>query len=154
MLIPAIGFLVVAFLAAKFGPDYYKVYQYQPQGPVVDLGYSKYEGTTLFNGQNQFLGIRFAAPPLGNLRFRGPQPPLATKRIQPATDFGPICYSLGHGDGEAEDCLFMNIWSPSNATEESKFPVFFWIQGGGYNTNSQPNVCRQPPTIFTNLSLI
>jgi hypothetical protein len=53
--------------------------------PVVDLGYSIYQGTTLGSGINQYLGIRYAAPPLGDLRFRAPAEPLSTSGIQTAT---------------------------------------------------------------------
>jgi hypothetical protein len=49
---------------------------------VVDLGYSQYQGTTLSSGVNQYLSIRFAAPPLGDLRFRAPAAPLITNGIQ------------------------------------------------------------------------
>jgi len=52
--------------------------------PIVDLGYSQYEGTTLSSGVNQFLGMRYAAPPLGDLRFRTPADPLSTTGIQSA----------------------------------------------------------------------
>jgi len=110
--------------------------------PIVNLGYSVFQGTTQSNGQNQFLGIRFAAPPLGDLRFRKPQPPPNTTDIQPATAFGPTCFGVGQGlgNGRSEDCLFLNVWAPANATPKSKLPVFFWIQGGGYNTNANANV--------------
>lgn len=60
----------------------------QPQPfvqPVIDLGYSQYEGTALSSGVNQFLGMRYAAPPLGDLRFRAPVDPLNTTGIQSAT---------------------------------------------------------------------
>jgi hypothetical protein len=53
--------------------------------PVVDLGYSKYQGITLGSGVNQYLGIRYAAPPLGDLRFRAPAEPVTTSGIQNAT---------------------------------------------------------------------
>jgi len=140
------AFLLVGFLAARFEEKYYSGSQ---GGPIVDLGYTMYEGTSLSNGQNQFLGIRFAAPPLGDLRFRKPQPPVTKVGLQQAKQFGPRCYSLGHGfDGQDEDCLFLSIWSPSSATQESRFPVFFWIQGGGYVSNSQANVCLILSLIF------
>lgn len=50
--------------------------------PIVDLGYSKYEGTALSNGVSQWLGIRFAAPPLGDLRFRAPVDPPSNNTLQ------------------------------------------------------------------------
>jgi hypothetical protein len=51
-------------------------------GPIVDLGYSKYQGTSLENGVSQWLGIRFAAPPVGNLRFRVAQDPIRNDTLQ------------------------------------------------------------------------
>ena len=55
-------------------------------GPVVDLGYSRYEGVALGNGVSQWLGIRFAAPPLGNLRFRAPADPDQNATLQRAVE--------------------------------------------------------------------
>lgn len=54
--------------------------------PTVNLGYSHYEGTALSAGVNQFLGIRYAAPPVGNLRFRAPQDPLHQDGVQDAKE--------------------------------------------------------------------
>jgi acetylcholinesterase len=110
--------------------------------PTVDLGYATYEGTAQSNGQNQFLGIHFAAAPLGNLRFRKPQPPVKVKGVQQAKAFSPICLGVGSGlsSSMSEDCLFLNVWAPSDATPKSKLPIFFWIQGGGYDFNSNANV--------------
>jgi hypothetical protein len=54
--------------------------------PLVDLGYSQYLGSTTFDGRvNEFIGVRFAAPPLGDLRWRAPADPLETDGIQNAT---------------------------------------------------------------------
>jgi acetylcholinesterase len=56
--------------------------------------------------------------------------------------FGPICPHTGNPfptAGEAEDCLFINIFAPSHATTDSKLPVWFFIQGGGYIGNSNAN---------------
>ncbi|OAG10910.1 alpha/beta-hydrolase [Paraphaeosphaeria sporulosa] len=110
--------------------------------PSVDLGYAVYDGTLdSQNGINIFKGIRYAAPPVGNLRFAAPQPP-KENRTAPisATIDGPACPQTGAGkDTPAaygfisalgnEDCLYLNVYAPSNATN---LPVFFWIHGGGY----------------------
>lgn len=55
---------------------------------------------------------------------------------------GPICFSTGAGfpqDGHSEDCLFLDVFAPSNTSADSKLPVFFWIQGGGLNDLSNAN---------------
>ena len=54
--------------------------------PTVDLTYSKYVGTALSNGVSQWLGIRYAAPPVGQLRFKAPQDPLYNSETQYATE--------------------------------------------------------------------
>lgn len=59
-------------------------------GPVVDLGYSKYQGISLGSGVDQYLGIRYAAPPLGHLRFRAPILPQVTSGLQNATKVSHI----------------------------------------------------------------
>ncbi|KAI7002083.1 alpha/beta-hydrolase [Hortaea werneckii] len=111
--------------------------------PVVNLDYSSYRGTSLPNGVTQWLGIRYAAPPLGDLRFAAPQAPLSTNgTVIDADAHGPICLGTDKGpptNESSEDCLFMDIYAPSNTTKWSKLPVFFFIQGGGFNTNSNAN---------------
>jgi len=108
---------------------------------LVHLDYASYQGTQLLAGVNQYLGVRFAAPPTGDLRWRAPQPPRTTSGIQDATSFGPVCLGVGAGmaDGQSEDCLFANIYTPSNATTSSKLPVWIYIQGGGYAGDSNAN---------------
>ena len=54
-------------------------------GPLVELGYTTYLGTELQNGVTQWLGMRFATPPLGDLRFRAPEDPPAIKGVQSAS---------------------------------------------------------------------
>lgn len=108
---------------------------------LVHLDYASYQGTQLAAGVNQYLGVRFAAPPTGDLRWRAPQAPLKASGTLDATSFGPVCLGVGAGmaDGQSEDCLFANIYTPSNATTSSKLPVWIYIQGGGYAGDSNAN---------------
>lgn len=105
-----------------------------PPGPIVSLTYTRYEGIRHSNGVNAFLGMRYAAPPLGDLRWRAPVEPKRTADIEKADQFGPICLRAGGSalhPGQDEDCLFVNLWAPANATEKSKLPVWVFIGGGG-----------------------
>ncbi|KAJ7101379.1 Alpha/Beta hydrolase protein [Mycena belliarum] len=115
-------------------------------GPVVDLGYAAYAGNTtspsgLPDGPVAFYGnIRFAQPPLGELRFRAPAPlDEATRTLQvlDARNWGPPCIQrpavVGIG---SEDCLTLNVWKPTNASAGAGLPVAVYIHGGGFFTNS------------------
>ncbi|KFY53481.1 hypothetical protein V496_07541 [Pseudogymnoascus sp. VKM F-4515 (FW-2607)] len=115
--------------------------QNTPSTPQVDLGYAQYQGSRLAIGVDQYLGMRFAAPPLGDLRFRAPQDPLPFDGIQEASSFGPVCLGVSQSPSESstEDCLFVNVFTPSNATTISRLPVWVYIQGGGYAQNSDNN---------------
>ncbi|OTA92173.1 hypothetical protein M434DRAFT_12573 [Hypoxylon sp. CO27-5] len=110
--------------------------------PTVDLVCNKYTGYSTPNGITQWLGMRYAASPVGDLRFAPPQDPPCNRTTQQADQHGPVCLSTDSSppsSGTAEDCLFLDVYAPSNATRNSKLPVFFFIQGGGFNVNSNPN---------------
>lgn len=111
--------------------------------PTVQLSYATYKGTALPNGITQWLGLRYAAPPIGDLRFCAPRDPTTeNSTLIEADSHGPYCLGTGSGppsNVSAEDCLFLDVYSPSNATNSS-LPVYFFIQGGGFNTNSNPNL--------------
>ncbi|KAK0730694.1 Alpha/Beta hydrolase protein [Lasiosphaeris hirsuta] len=86
--------------------------------------------------------MRYAAPPLEDLRWRAPVEPLHTGTVEKATRFQPVCLGIGmhYPDySHDEDCLFVNVWSPANATPRSKLPVWIFIQGGGYVSLSNAN---------------
>ncbi|KAH7128554.1 Alpha/Beta hydrolase protein [Dendryphion nanum] len=118
----------------------------------VDLGYSTYEGIQLSNGVRQFLGMRYAAPPLGNDRFRRPREPVKARGIIPAKKHGAVCYGvqgLAFRSAPvplAEDCLFIDVYTPSNSdgtrpspeTREG-LPVLVWLQGGAFVQLFNPN---------------
>jgi len=114
----------------------------------VHLGYSSYNGVPLANGVTQWLGIRYAAPPLGELRFAAPQdPPSTGDTIIEADTHGPTCLARSSSNKPAklttpeknEDCLFMDIYAPTNATSDSPLPVMFFIQAGGFSILSNAN---------------
>ncbi|KAI0382479.1 alpha/beta-hydrolase [Hypomontagnella monticulosa] len=109
---------------------------------TVDLVCNKYAGVATPNGITQWLGIRYAAAPVGNLRFMPPQDPPCTNGTQVADQHGKICLATDNSppsSGNAEDCLFLDVYAPSDATSKSKLPVFFFIHGGGFSSNSNPN---------------
>lgn len=145
--------LVLSFLAAA---------TVQALNQLVDVGYARYQG--FVDGDvTKWYGVRYAAPPIGNNRFRGPQDPEpipgivnATKvhilgfEVESCSDHdiqqGPICppqqnsdYTLTGGSKRFtvdEDCLFLSVAAPSNAQGR---PVLFWMQGGGFGSNSNAN---------------
>lgn len=88
------------------------------------------------NGVLVFKGIPFAAPPVGDLRWREPQPPAPWSGVKAADQFSPICMQPGRYPDDAppepqsEDCLYLNIWLPPGA-HETPLPVMVWIYGGG-----------------------
>ncbi|TVY51882.1 putative secreted lipase [Lachnellula cervina] len=107
-------------------------------GTTINLGYATYEGSTNGLGINEFLGMRYAAPPLVNLRFRAPRDPLNETSIVKADAHGSICMSVIQtfvpSNPSSEDCLFIDVYTPSTVSPESKLPVVLWIQGGAYTS--------------------
>lgn len=92
-------------------------------------------------------GIRYAAPPLGDLRFRTPEPPERWTEVADATTFGPACpqpaipnMPLDLGASQSEDCWSLNIWAPADTEPGDGKPVMVWLHGGAYilGSGSQP----------------
>ena len=102
------------------------------------------EGAVSADGVRSFKGIPFAAPPVGALRWKAPQPVPAWSGVRKATEFGARCYQgsdstdmIFRDNGPSEDCLYLNVWAPEaalrgKAAEQVKLPVMFWIYGGGF----------------------
>ena len=93
------------------------------------------------NGLNVYKGIPFAAPPVGDLRWRAPVHAAPWTGTRKADAFAPACMQAGVSmPGEtppavSEDCLYLNIWTPAKAAHEH-LPVIVWIYGGGYINGS------------------
>ena len=92
------------------------------------------------NGVSVFKGIPFAAAPVGDLRWRAPQPAKPWTGVRDATKFGadcvqvtpPFAAAMGAVSAKSEDCLFLNVWRPANAKPGAKLPVMVWIYGGAF----------------------
>lgn len=89
-----------------------------------------------------FLGIPFAAPPVGKLRWRAPQPVHPWKGVRKTVAFGPRCMQLRiysdmvfRDDGPSENCLYVNVWTPATSAR-ANLPVMVWIYGGGFQAGS------------------
>jgi len=111
----------------------------------TDLG--QLAGIRAADGVTAFLGVPFAAPPVSDLRWRAPQPGTPWKGVRKADRFGASCMQVQAGSrlpwteefmtqgSIAEDCLFINVWTPAERATE-RLPVMFWIYGGGFNEGS------------------
>lgn len=103
----------------------------------------------------RFLGIPFAAPPTGELRWRAPEPPDPWDTPLEAVEFSAACPQLGSTtspeSSENEDCLYLNVWTPERAPI-SPLPVMIWFHGGSNVTGSTGDTIPfvQPPTLFYN----
>ena len=119
--------------------------------PVVETAQGKVQGLK-DDGVDAYLGLRYAAPPVGPNRFRAPQPLVKWDGIWDATSLGAPCMQMytpsgpntsdttrqfqsifptaGEAKTDNEDCLFLNVWTP--AADAKKRPVMVWFHGGGY----------------------
>ena len=115
----------------------------------IELESGKVSGKASAGGDvHVYKGIPYARPPIGELRWRPPQPPEKWTDVKECSDFGPRCVQTPFEEDsfcntrewvdhtrQSEDCLYLNVWTPARSGNDS-FPVMLWIHGGGMRTGS------------------
>ncbi len=107
-------------------------------GPQVKTSLGMVEGKE-DGAVRMFLGIPYAAPPVGDRRWKPPAPAANWAGVRKSTEFGSHCLQgnvygdmVFHDPGGSEDCLTLNVWVPAKTEAHSKLPVMVWIYGGGF----------------------
>jgi para-nitrobenzyl esterase len=111
----------------------------------IAIATGRISGVTLPSGVRAFKGIPFAAPPVGELRWKEPQPAAKWDGVRKAEQFSNVCVQpsqpnrvpnnvtvdLPDSPKTSEDCLYLNVWTSANRANE-RLPVMVWIFGGAY----------------------
>ena len=117
-----------------------------PANPVLEIEGGKVQGVeSSVKGVYIYKGIPFAAPPVGDLRWKEPQPVVPWEGVKVADTFGPGAMQVKHDSSNpwtsefywedpefSEDCLYLNVWTPAPGKADKKLPVAMWIHGGAY----------------------
>ena len=140
----------VALLATLLGP----ACRANADPLTVKTAQGTVHGKTVNDGMARaFLGLPFAAPPLGDLRWKAPQPPAHWSGVRDATSFAARCAQwsiwadyIFQDAGPSEDCLYLDVYTPVAVHPAHPLPVMVWIHGGAYiaGASSEPRYSNSP----------
>ncbi|KAF8896552.1 alpha/beta-hydrolase [Infundibulicybe gibba] len=117
----------------------------------VSLKTGVFRGVATANGTEKWLGIPYAQPPVGLLRFKAPVPiTKSSTAVKVASSFGNACPQVAGNLGApiAEDCLFLNVWRPQNTPANAGLPVLVWIHGGAFTGGAASDPSSDPTRIL------
>ncbi|KAF5392359.1 hypothetical protein D9757_001582 [Collybiopsis confluens] len=117
----------------------------------VSLTSGNFRGVSTVNGTEKWLGVPFASPPIGSLRFKAPTPIVhPNTTVQTASAFGNACPQVPGSQGApiSEDCLYLNVWRPQNTSSNAKLPVLVWVHGGAYTGGAASDPSYDPTRTF------
>jgi para-nitrobenzyl esterase len=113
------------------------------EAALVSVGTGSLQGS-IQNGVHVFKGVPYAAPPVGDMRWKEPVPAVMWEGVKNALNYGPACPQNSAGQDaipvgslrrQSEDCLDLNIWSPAK-TPAANLPVMVWLHGGWFSRGS------------------
>ena len=128
--------LLLVLILTMFGVNARAQLSDDTTAPRVQTANGLLEGT-MGSGLRVFRGIPFAQPPVGDLRWKAPQPVQNWEGVRQADNFGPRCMQraifddmIFHSNGMSEDCLYLNVWTPARSAD-ARLPVLVYFYGGG-----------------------
>lgn len=126
--------------------------------PLVETGYGKVRGR-IENGISVFKGLRYGASTAGKNRFLPPRPTTPWTGIVEASEYAASAVQTRFELSGSEDCLFLNLWTPSAFDDGAKRPVMVWLHGGGFSSGSGSspgydgvNICNKEDVVLVTLN--